>query len=469
MKRLKYLVLVFLAFGLLLTACGPDPTSEVVTLVETVIVEIEGEPQVVEVTVQAEPQIIEVTSTPEPDPEGPVYLEFWTMLGGSLGAKVKEYIQEFNDSQDEVVILEVNLGDYEPLLQKLVASIVAGDTPAVTFVDYRNVRFFAQEGVLEPINNWMSDEELADFYPSLLTDLTFEGQVYALPFNRSYQGVYYNKDLFREAGLDPDSPPKTWDEYVEYANAISALGPDIYGTYVYRRSHEPILSFGGTISDADCNPTHNDEATIAAFQFMQDLNLVHGGLVPAALRGGFTTTAVEFIQGRVGLYSGSIAIQNLVGETVDFDWGFTLLPAGPGGQAWVGGGGNIAIGADASDREKAAAFEFVKFMTSAEQSADWHMSTGYLPTRESVATLPEIESFYAENPSWKTSVEGVEFIVDTPCVMVNVPQYVSIERPNSDRIVLNGEDPTAVTADLAAELQALIDSLREEDRLILPE
>ena len=75
----------------------------------------------------------------------------------------------------------------------------------------------------------------------------------------------------------------------------------------------------------------------------------------------------------------------------------------------------------------------------------------------------------AVNTMIRSQVEGVEFIVDTPCVMVNVPQYVSIERPNSDRIVLNGEDPTAVTADLAAELQALIDSLRKEDRLILPE
>ena len=239
----------------------------------------------------------------------PITIEFWTMLGGDLGERVKKLVEEYNASQDMVTIMEVNQGDYEPLLQKQLASIVAGNFPPVTLIDYKTVPFFAQAGVLEPIANWASEDDMNDFIPGLLGDLTYDGVVYALPFNRSYQGVYYNKDLFRQAGLDPEAPPQTWDEYAAAVDAIDALGDDIYGSYIYRRSHEFFLSFGEPISDENCDVTVASDAGVAAYQYLQDLRYVHNALVPANLSGPFDQAAIEFIQGKVGMYSGSIAIQ----------------------------------------------------------------------------------------------------------------------------------------------------------------
>jgi ABC-type glycerol-3-phosphate transport system substrate-binding protein len=329
------------------------------------------------------------------------------------------------------------------------------------------VPFFAQAGVLEPIADWASQEDMDDFLPGLLSDLTYEDVVYALPFNRSYQGVYYNKDLFRQAGLDPEAPPKTWDEYAAAVDAIDALGDDIYGSYIYRRSHEFFLSFGEPISNENCDVTVASDAGVAAYQYLQDLRYVHNALVPANLSGPFDQAAIEFIQGKVGMYSGSIAIQNRVGSTVEFDWGFFLMPAGPGGYAWLGGGGNVAMSASATPEQKAAAWDFARWLTSKEKSAEWHMGTGYLPTRKSVAELPEVQAFYAENPSWQTSVEGVQYIYKTPCAIVNIPQYVSIVTPATDRVVLNQEDPLTVLQDLQRELQDLIDQARENGELII--
>jgi sn-glycerol 3-phosphate transport system substrate-binding protein len=398
----------------------------------------------------------------------PIELEFWTMLGGDLGERVKEMIADYNASQDLVTINEVNMGDYEPLLEKQLAAVVAGNLPPVTLIDYKTVPFFAREGILEPIANWASEEDMNDFMPELLSDLTYDGVVYALPFNRSYQGLYYNKDIFRAAGLDPEKPPTTWEEYTQYVDQINAMGTDVKGTYVFRRSHEFFLSFGEMISNDECNVTVNSDKGVEALQFLSDLHYKHEGVVPANLSGPFAQAAIEFIQGKVAFYSGSIGIQPTVAKTVDFDYGFTLLPAGPGGQAWLGGGGNIAIPASGTPEQKAAAWDFVKWVTSQEQSAKWHMGTGYLPTRLSVAELPEVQAFYKDHPSWPVSVEGVKGIVKTPCAIVNIPQYVSITTPFADQVVLNGEDPKAIANELQAALQLLIDQARQENTLIIP-
>ena len=74
-------------------------------------------------------------------------------------------------------------------------------------------------------------KDMADFIPGLLEDLTLDGNVYALPYNRSTQGMFYNKELFAEAGLDPEAAPATWDEVIEDGKAIEALGEDYHGIY----------------------------------------------------------------------------------------------------------------------------------------------------------------------------------------------------------------------------------------------
>jgi len=463
-SKLFLLVALLLIVVQVIAACAPAAEPEATAEPAAPETEEAAPPEEEEMEEEEEP-----AATEEQEALAPIEIEFWTMLGGDLCEKVSEYVEKFNGMQDEVIVTEVNQGGYEPLLEKQLASVAAGNFPPVTLMDYKVVPFFASNGILEPISNWASEEDMQDFIPALLNDLTYDGTVYALPFNRSYQGVYYNKDLFRAAGLDPDSPPETWEEYAEFVDQIGAIGDDVWGSYVYRRSHEHILSFGEPISDANCDVTINSERGVEALQYMADLNFVHGALVPAQLSGPFDQTAIEFIQGKVGMYSGSIAIQNRVKESVDFDWGFSLLPEGPyGDRAWLGGGGNVAMSASADPEIKEAAWKFVSFLSSAEQSADWHMTTGYLPTRYSVANLPEVIEFYEDNPSWQTSVDGAEFIFPTPCAIVNIPQYVSIERPNADRIVLNGEDAQEVMDQLAEELQILIDEKRLEDTLMLP-
>ena len=253
----------------------------------------------------------------------PVEIEFWTLLTGPLGERLDGMVTEYNASQDAVEVVNVNQGGYNEIQQKMLAALAAGSpTYVVTMIDYKNVPFYANSGVLEPISDWASAEDMADFIPGLLADLTLDGKVYALPMNRSTQGLYYNKDLFREAGLDPDKPPETWDEVRQYGAAIAALGDDfsgIYGTGNMQWYFEPfVYEFGGSFSDADCNFTFNDEYGVAAATYLSDLVHEDGvAIIPSIMSGPFDQQATEFVQGKVGMLRQSTAVNEILSNVVD--------------------------------------------------------------------------------------------------------------------------------------------------------
>lgn len=398
-----------------------------------------------------------------------IEIEFWSLLTGPLAERVQALVDDYNASQDAVRVTNVNQGGYNELQQQLLAAVAAGEVPVVTMVDFQYVPFYATNGVFEPLSNLASEEELADFNPGLLGDLIVDGELYAVPFNRSTQGLYYNKELFAQAGLDPENPPQTWEEIREAAIAIDALGEDIHGIYAPFSTWywQPFVqSWGGEFNDAQCNFTFNDEAGVAAMTFFRDLLHEDGAaVIPSNLSGTFDQQALEFVLGQVGMMRQSTAVNGFIGDTVDFDWGFTMLPEGPAGRAVTGGGANFAISASATPEEKAAAWDFVRFMSNTENTARFHMETGYMPSRFSALELPEVQEFYETNPTWEVSVEQLQFSRPTSCATLNTPEYNSIMSTATERIILNNEDPQTVLDETVAELNALVEERREAGEL----
>lgn len=465
-KSVKVILMMVVVMSLMFTACTTQPTA--VTPQEEPQQPAQAQPT----SEPQQPTSTEPTSVAQsPSSSGEtIEIEFWTLLTGALGERLDALVQEFNSSQTEVKILNVNQGGYNELQQKLLASVAAGNPPVLTMVDYKYVPFYAREGVFEPITAYASEEDMKDFIPGLLTDLTFQGQVYALPFNRSTQGLYYNKDLFREAGLDPEKPPTTWDEVKEYAEKLTDSSKQQYGIYATGNMQwhfEPLVDqAGGAVSDADCNFIFNNEQGQIAAQLLQGLVKDGYALIPANLTGPFDQQATEFINGKVGMMRQSTAIQGFIGNTVSFDWGFAMAPAGPGGQAVTGGGANIAMTAKATPEQKEAAWKFMKWITSTEKSAEFHMATGYMPSRFSVMELPDVKAFYETHPSWLTSVEQLEFAKPTACGVLNNPQWQAIIEASIDRILINNEDVKTVLDEAVAELQPAIDEARANGTLI---
>ena len=459
--------IILLLFVLFLSACSQqeaDPEEA-----EEPTADVEAEEPAAEEEAE-EPATEEEAEEPAAEEEmaEPVTIEFWTLLTGSLAETLDQQVQTFNATQDEVVVVNVFQGSYEETNQKLLAAVAAGNAPPVTMIDYILVPFYAQQGVFLSLTEVATEEELASYYPQLLDDLSYQGEVYGLPYNRSTQGLYYNQDMFSELGLEP---PQTWEEFAEASRTITESSDDRFGSYANftRWFFEPFVNeWGGQMNDTDCNPTFHTTGGVEAMEFFQDLFHEDGYVdLPSNLSGNFDQQALEFITEKAGMIRQSTAIQGFIGSVVDFDWGFTMLPAGPEGRAVSHGGGNLAITTFASEEEQQAAWKFISWLTAPEQSAEFHMATGYMPSSPAVLELPHVQEFHAENPSWLVSVDQLEFALPTSCVVVNTSAiYHSVMTEAVERIIINNEDPQTVLDQAAGELQAEIDRRRDTNEII---
>lgn len=353
----------------------------------------------------------------------------------------------------------------------MLASVVADNTPPLAMMDYKNVPYYAQAGVLEPLGEYMTPEDTEDLIPGLLVDLIVDGELYGLPFNRSTQGIFYNKDLFREAGLDPEKAPATWDEVLAYSEAIKNLGDNYYGSYATGNMQWFFEAFvyqaGGQFVDEECNFIFNDEYGLKAAKYLQDqVYVTKTALIPSVLTGTFDQKEIEFVNGKVGMTRNSTAMNSFIGSVVQFDWSFAPMPAGPGGAFTTSGGANLVMSAKATPEQKKAAWDFIHWITNTENSAAFSMASGYLPTRYSVTELPEVQEFYETHPTWKTSYEALEYVHPTSCGVLNIPNWETVMNGAMDRILVNEEDAQTVLDETVAELNEVIEEARANGQLI---
>lgn len=396
----------------------------------------------------------------------PIQIEFWSLLTGSQADILQQHITQFNELHDDIEVTYVSQGGYAELQQKLLASVSAGNTPAVTMVDYGFVPLYAQNGVFAPLNPFFTEEDEADLIPGLLADLTYEGQVYALPYNRSTQGFYYNADLLAEFGFEP---AQTWEEFAEQARAIHAANPEYYGGYAYANAWEfapVILGWGGRFNDDECNVTLNEPEVVGAINFFKDLNAEGAMTLPNALDGSLEEVNSDFVQGRVAYLIKSTSWLTRLGSVVDFAWDFTMMPAGPNGRFVTNGGANLAISAAASPEVQAASWELIRYLTDTEQTGEFHVSTGYMPVRYSALELPAVQELHAEFPRYRLSIDQLEYATATACVARNVSQYVGVVNEALQRVWINGEDTQAVFDQVTADLQDVIDEMKADGTLV---
>lgn len=398
--------------------------------------------------------------------EEPIQIEFWSLLPGVQAEILQGHIAQFNDQHDNIEVTYISQGGYAELQQKLLASVSAGNTPAVTMVDYGFVPLYAQNGVFAPLNQFFTEEDEADFIPGLLADLTYQGEIYALPYNRSTQGFYYNADLLAEFDLEP---AQTWEEFAEQARAIHAANPEYYGGYAYANAWEftpVILSWGGRINDEECNVTLNEPEVIAAINFFKELNAEGAMTLPNALDGPLEEVNSDFVQGRVAYLIKSTSWLTRLDSVVDFNWDFTMMPAGPEGRFVTNGGANLAISAATPPEVQAASWELIKYLTDTEQTGEFHVSTGYMPVRYSALELPAVQELHAEFPRYRLSVDQLEYATATSCVARNVTQYVTVVNEALQRVWISGEDAQTVFDQLTSDLQKVIDDMKANGTLV---
>ena len=352
---------------------------------------------------------------------------WWHAMGGTLGEKVEEIAANFNALQDEYVIVPTYKGNYTDTMNAAIAAFRAGEQPDIVQVfEVGTGTMMAAKGAIYPVYQLMA-ETGADFDPSAYLSAVSgyytdtEGHMLSMPFNSSTPILYYNKDVFEAAGLDPNTPPKTWEEVEAFSNQIMDSGAASCGfssgwiSWVQLENlsawhNQPIGTLENGFGGLGTELTVNGPLQVKHWANMQRWQ--NEGVFQYGGPAGGPDAEPKFTSQECAMYMNSSASRSgVVSKSTEFNVGFGMLPyyegvEGAPQNSIIGGATLWVLQGHEADEYKGVA-EFFNYLSSAEVQADWHQFTGYLPITNAAYELSREQGYYEANPGADTAIKQV--------------------------------------------------------------
>jgi len=407
------------------------------------------------------------TAAPTAAPKQAEEVTFWASLGGDNGKILEGMVKTFNESQNEVKVKYEFQGAYADTEQKFMTALASGQVPDLVMLEISRLPGFADRGALLALDDLASGPDgidLQDFAGALLAESRINGKLYSLPQARSMPVFYYNKDMFKEAGLDDSQAPKDWAALRDAAVKLTKSDGSRYGFGLQIGNpwwyfQAAVENYGAEISKGNpCAPSFNEPKAVEALQWWYDL-VYKDKAVKIYPGQGLTTweqLQADFISGKVGMMFITTGWMGNIEKNSKFRVGVGMLPAGPTGIRRVPTGGNgIAIPAKSPATKQKAAWKFLKWLTDTQQTAAWAKATGYMPLRLSAMNDPALQSYFQERPNFKVAVEQMRYASPFPCIKLN-PKTESTCDVLWERIFVGKEPIQKVADEVAAQVSALM-------------
>jgi len=331
-------------------------------------------------------------------------------VGGALTKIVDGIVADFESANPDISVNAIYAGNYNDARVKALAALKSGDPAQLSVMFSIDVHELMDLDAIVPFDDVVSTAEekewLDSFYPALMENGKVDGKTYGVPFQRSTIVMYYNKDMFREAGLDPEKPPTSWEELAAAGAALTKTNADgnveQWGAMIPSTGY-PYWMFGAltkqqgqVLMNQEGNETYfNHPKVIDALNFWKDLGAKHAVMPEGTIEWG--TLRQNFLEQKTAIMWHSTGNLTTVKKNADFDFGVAMLPAG----SELGsptGGGNFYLFKAASDEERAASLKLVRFMTSPEQAARWSIETGYMGVSPAAYETAELVDYVASFP-----------------------------------------------------------------------
>ncbi|SFL66182.1 carbohydrate ABC transporter substrate-binding protein, CUT1 family (TC 3.A.1.1.-) [Paenibacillus sp. 1_12] len=347
----------------------------------------------------------------------PKKVVFWHAMGGSNTKVVEQLVTDYNSSQNKIQVEAVFQGSYDDLLSKLKASMGTNDGPSVVQMYEIGSRFMIDSKTITPMQNFIDADkwDATQLEPNIAGYYTLGGKLYSMPFNTSNPILYYNKDLFKAAGLDPAKPPKTYEELKTAADAITKSGKAtganfaIYGWFIEQffanQGAEYVNNGNGRTSQAT-ESLVNSDAGVKTLTWWKDLVDTK-----AANNLGRKTddSKKAFSAGQVGMIlESTAALKGLVDSAsgkFEVGTGFLPKPADAKEGGVVVGGASLWMMNNRPDDEQKAAWDFIKFVTSPKEQAYWHINTGYFPITTKAYEDSTVKENLKKFPQFQTAID----------------------------------------------------------------
>ncbi len=386
---------------------------------------------------------------------------FPTQTSGPLAVAMEKIVEKFNAANKGIHVTATFTGNYDETLQKTLTAISGGNAPNVVLSGYNLSNLLSIDALVD-MNTLIAKEPanfLDDYVPGFFTLFNYpDNLLYGMPFQHSATILYYNKDILEKAGLDPENPPATWSELKTITETIKAhdskLIPFEFMGDVWMTEALALSNSGAIHVDMDTMALDNPKL-IETVNFLK--GLTDDGL--AEDNTSYGGAAENFLAESTAMMTNSSGSLGNVSNTATFDWGIAPLPAGDGNDpvSLLGGGGFLIIN-EHSQEKIDASWEFVKYMTSPEVSAEWMIATGYFAVRHSSYDLPEIQALFAEKPQYATTVELLPILQSPYMIRNNFGDVSNTFKLALDESFLNNADIGPTLQRAQKEAQALLDS-----------
>jgi len=331
-------------------------------------------------------------------------------VGGPLTKVIDGYARQFEKESPGIKVNPIYAGNYDDARIKALAALRAGQSAPLSVLYSIDLYELIEQDVILAWDDVATSAEdkawLKAFYPALMMNGTYKGKVYGIPYQRSTIVLYWNKDAFKAAGLDPNKPPATWDEMTKMAAKLvqkdAAGNVQRWGVMVPSTGY-PYWMFqafarqnGQDLMNPEGNRTnyaHPD--VIAALEYWVSLGRKHNVMPQGTVEWG--TLRQAFTEGKTAMMWHTTGNLTAVKDTAKFPFGVAMLPASKQ-RGSPTGGGNFYLFKKTTPEERKAALAFVKWMTQPERAADWSMATGYVATRPDAYETPKLKAYAADFP-----------------------------------------------------------------------
>ena len=348
-------------------------------------------------------------------------IQFWHAMESALGERVNDIANDFNASQSDYKIVPVFKGSYDQTMAAGIAAYRSGNAPAIlqvyevgtaTMIQAKKAVIpvsdvFKQAGV--PLDEKAFVPTIASYYSDSKT-----GHLISMPFNSSTPVLYYNKDAFKKAGIDPTHPPKTWDELAADAKKLKAIGMCGYSSgwqsWIQLENYSawhglPFASENNGFDGTNAVLEFNKPLQIAHIQFMQ--NMAKDGTFTYV--GRKDEAVSKFYSGDCGILTNSSGSLANIKKYAKFDFGTGMMPydasvKGAPQNAIIGGASLWVLSGKDPATYKGVA-KFLAYLTSPAVAAKWHQDTGYLPVTTAAYELTQKQGFYEKNPGADTAIK----------------------------------------------------------------
>jgi sn-glycerol 3-phosphate transport system substrate-binding protein len=344
-------------------------------------------------------------------------------VGGPITKTIDQMSADFEKENPGIKVKPVYAGTYQETLVKAITAHKAGTPPTTAILLSTDMYTLIDEEAVQPWDELAASADdkkwIASFYPAFMANSQTGGKTWGIPFQRSTIVLYWNKELFKEAGLDPSKAPANWKEMLEHAQKLTkkdAAGNVTQWGVQIPSSGFPYWLFQGLttpngveLMNATGTETYFDKPeVIEALQYWTDLGRKHKVMSPGVVEWG--TTPKDFFEKKVAMIWTTTGNLTNVKNNAKFDFGVAMLPASKK-RGSPTGGGNFYVFKKATKAQQEAAAKFAKFMTQPERAAQWGIDTGYVAVRPDAWETKRMKDYVAGFPVASVARDQLQFSV----------------------------------------------------------